>query len=121
MDKETKIQQMKDLLMKFREDRGWGKFHDPKNLAEAISIEASELQEHFLWKTSDESVEKLKNDKKFREEVGEELADVIMYCLNFANSTEIDVATIIKDKIEKNAKKYTIDKSHGNAKKYNQL
>ncbi len=120
-DTKTNIQVLKDLLKDFRDRRDWMQFHDPKNLAEAISIEAGELQELFLWKDKDVVSEKIKNDSKFKEEVGEELADVVIFCLNFANATDLDVATIVKDKIEKSDKKYPVEKAKGNATKYTKL
>lgn len=120
-DKNTHIQTLKDLLRDFRDRRDWDQFHDPKNLAEAISIEAGELQELFLWKNKEDIVEKIKNDPEFKNEVGEELADVIIFCLNFANATDLDVATIVRDKIEKADKKYPVEKAKGNATKYNKL
>ena len=103
-DKNTPIQELKDRLIKFRDARDWKQFHDPKNLAEAISIEAGELQELFLWKDKEDVIEKIKNNSEFREEVGDELADIFIFCLNFANATNIDVSTIIKNKIEKTNK-----------------
>lgn len=120
-DTNTNIQVLKDLLKKFRDKRDWSQFHDPKNLAEAISIEAGELQELFLWKDKNTVVEKIKDDPKFKEEVGEELADVIIFCLNFANATDLDVTAIVKDKIEKADKKYPVEKAKGNATKYTDL
>jgi NTP pyrophosphatase (non-canonical NTP hydrolase) len=120
-DTNTNIQVLKDLLKDFRDRRDWAQFHDPKNLAEAISIEAGELQELFLWKDKGTIIEKIKNDPQFKERVEEELADVINYCLNFANTTELDVATIVKDKIKKADKKYPVEKARGNATKYTDL
>jgi NTP pyrophosphatase (non-canonical NTP hydrolase) len=120
-DSKTTIKELRDQLQKFKEDRNWEKFHDAKNLAEAISIEAGELQEHFLWKTSEDVNKQLAADPKFKEEVGEELADLFIFCLNFANSTDIDVATIVKDKIEKNNRKYPVEKAKNNSTKYDKL
>jgi dCTP diphosphatase len=120
-DKNTNIQVLKDLLIDFRDKRDWKQFHDPKNIAEAISIEAGELQELFLWKEKKDIAEKIQNDPGFKEKVGEELADIIIFCLNFANATNLDVSTIVKDKIEKAEEKYSVDKAKGNAKKYTEL
>ena len=104
---------MEDLinkLLKFQEDRDWKKFHTPENLAKSISIEAAELLEHFQWqKEYDE------------EEVAEELADVLIYCIYMAEAMDFDIEEIILDKMEKNAIKYPIDKSKGNAKKYTEF
>jgi NTP pyrophosphatase (non-canonical NTP hydrolase) len=121
MDKETTVEELKELLRSFRDVRDWGQFHDPKNLAEAISIEAGELQEHFLWKNKEDVIMKLENDSEFRVEVGEELADVIIFAFNFANSTGLDISTIVKDKMEKSGKKYPVEKAKGNATKYTKL
>jgi len=99
----------KELLM-FQKERDWKKFHTPENLAKSISIEAAELLEHFQWqKEYDEN------------EVADELADVLIYCLYMADAMDFDVKEIILDKMEKNALKYPVDKSKGNAKKYTEL
>lgn len=101
-----------DLLIKFRDEREWKQFHNSKDLALAISIEASELNELFLWKTN-EDVDKRK--------LKEELADVFSFALLLAEKHNLDVSTIIKEKIKLNGEKYTIEKSKGSSKKYNQL
>ena len=99
-------------LKKFRDDRDWEQFHNPKDLAVALNIEASELLEAFLWKSPEEAdVEKVK----------EELADVFAYALLLAESYELDVKQIVLDKIEKNHKKYPVNKARGSAKKYTEL
>ena len=120
-DKNTKIQELKEQLIRFKNDRNWGQFHDPKNLAEAISIEAGELLELFLWKDRKKIIKNIENDKEFKKEVGEELADVIIFCLNFANSTNLDITKIVLKKITKNNKKYLVERSKNNAIKYNKL
>ena len=99
----------KELLM-FQKERDWKKFHTPENLAKSISIEAAELLEHFQWQKE--------YDEK---EVADELADVLIYCLYMADAMDFDVKEIILNKMEKNAIKYPIDKSKGNAKKYTEL
>ena len=101
-----------DLLIKFRDDREWKQFHNSKDLALAISIEASELNELFLWKS---------NEDVNKEKLKEELADVFSFGLLLAEKHGLDVSTIIKDKIKLNGEKYPIEKSKGSAKKYNQL
>jgi len=120
-DKDTNIQILKDLLIDFRDKRDWKQFHDPKNIAEAISIEAGELQELFLWKDKETISKEIENKPEFKERVEEELADIFIFCLNFANSTNLDITTIVKDKIEKTDKKYPAEKARGNAKKYTEL
>ena len=121
MDSTTTLAELKQLLKEFRDARDWAQFHDAKNLAEAISIEAGELQELFLWKDKDVVMEKIKNDPEFRRKVEEELADVVMYALNFANTTEVDVARVVKEKVENNDRKYPVEKAKGSAKKYDEL
>ncbi len=108
-------------MLKFRNERDWEQFHDPKNLAEAISIEAAELQEHFLWKDVKTVIDKINNEPEYRKEIEEEFADVVIFALNFANSVGIDVAKAVKEKIDKNNKKYPVEKARGSAVKYNKL
>lgn len=120
-DKNTNIQELKDLFIKFRDERDWKQFHDPKNLAEAISIEAAELQELFLWKDVREVNEKIQNDPGFKKKVEYELVDVITFAMNMANALDVDVAKTILEKIEINNKKYPVEKSKGVSTKYNKL
>lgn len=120
-DKYTTVQELKNLLADFRDARDWKQFHDPKNLAEAISIEAAELQELFLWKDKNDVIQKVENDPVFRERVGEELADVINFCLNFANATGLDIAEVVKNKVAKSDKKYPVEKAKGTSAKYSEL
>lgn len=101
-----------DLLIKFRDERDWKQFHNSKDLALAISIEAAELNELFLWK-SNEDVDK--------EKLKEELADVLSFAFLLAEKHELDISSIIKDKIKLNGEKYPVHKSKGSAKKYNQI
>ena len=120
-DHATTIQNLKDLLSEFRDLRDWGKFHDPKNLAEAISVEASELLELFLWKTPEEIGAALNSDPMFRRAAESELADVICFCLNLANAVHVDVAKIVMSKVEENKRKYPVDKAKGKSTKYDKL
>ena len=109
---------MKELMNKinqFRDDRDWRKFHNEKDLAVSISLEASELLELFQWKNSEEVVE------SSLEEIKEELADVFIYSFMMADNLNLDVEEIIKEKIEINAKKYPVELSKGNNKKYTDL
>lgn len=119
-DHSTTIQEIRDALLKFRDERDWKQFHKPKDLALAMVIEAGELGELFLWK-SDEEIEQLLQDAHKRRAVEAELADVILYALNFANATDIDVASICMNKIAQNAEKYPVDKAEGNARKYTEF
>ena len=102
-------------LMRFTEDRDWDQFHDSKNLALAISIEAAELNELFLWK-KDAEVETVNRDR-----LEEELADILSYSLLLAEKHNIDIYDIIHRKIQRNAEKYPVEKAKGTAKKYNEL
>ena len=99
-------------LRKFNKERDWDQFHNGKDLAVAISIEAGELLEAFLWKSPDEAkIEKIR----------EELADVLNYAFQMADRYGLDIKEIMLEKIRKNAAKYPADKSKGSAKKYNEL
>lgn len=102
-------------LLQFRDERDWEQFHDSKNLASAISIEAAELQELFLWKSSEES------QQVDTQRVSEEISDVLAYTFLLAESFQIDIKKAVLDKIEANALKYPISKSKGIATKYDQL
>jgi len=112
MDKYNKIIQE---LIQFRNDRDWEQFHDSKNLALAISLEAAELNELFLWKKDDE-VENINKDR-----LKEEIADILSYTFLLAEKHNLDVFDIVSEKIKKNAQKYPVDKAKGTAKKYNEL
>ncbi len=99
-------------LIKFRNERDWEQFHNPKDLAIALSIETNELLELYLWKNAkDADIDKIRD----------ELADVFAYALLLADKYKLDVKEIVLNKIKKNADKYPIDKSKGSAKKYNEL
>jgi len=120
MDDKTTIEEVKKLIVKFRDERDWKKYHKPKDLAASISIEAAELLEHFQWKTDEEINEMLKDKKKFND-ISEELADIIDYCLSFSDVMNIDISEALKKKIEENKKKYPVEKVKGNYKKYTEL
>ena len=120
VDEETTIEELKKLVAKFRDERNWKKYHNPKDLAVSISIEAAELLEKFQWKSNEETEEMLKNKEKL-EKISEELADIIDYCLSFSDVTGIDISGVVKKKIEENKKKYPIEKVNGNYKKYTEL
>ncbi len=102
-------------ILKFRDDRNWKQYHNPKDLAISISLEAAELLDNFQWTGWEEAVAN-KKDK-----LAEELADVLMYCILMADSLDLDIDTIIEDKLEQNKKKYPIDKAYGKKDKYNEL
>ncbi len=104
-----------ELLIQFRDERNWAQFHDTKNLALALSIEASELNELFLWK-KDAEVESVDQDK-----LKEELADIFVYAIMLAGKHDLDIGEIVRNKIEKNRAKYPVDKAKGSSAKYNTL
>jgi NTP pyrophosphatase (non-canonical NTP hydrolase) len=112
MDKYKKVI---EELIQFRNERDWEQFHDSKNLALAISIEAAELNELFLWK-KDNEVENVNKDK-----LKEELADVLSFAFLLAEKHNLDIFDIVSEKIKKNALKYPVEKAKGTAKKYNEL
>jgi NTP pyrophosphatase (non-canonical NTP hydrolase) len=99
-DNETSIQELKDLIATFSEERGWGRHHTPKNLALSISIEAAELMEHFQWE------EYHQEDKAA---MAAELSDILAYVFNFANVMDIDIATAFRAKLKKIEKKYPVE------------
>lgn len=120
MDQTVTIEELKRLIVKFRDDREWKKYHTPKDLAISISVEANELLEIFQWKNNEE-VELLLKDKETFEEVIEELADVTTYCLNMADIIGVDLSDAVKKKVKQNAEKYPIEKIKGNYRKYTEL
>lgn len=106
------FQQLTEILRQFRDERDWAQFHNAKDLAMALNIEAAELLEVFLWKAPEQA------------DVGsvkEELADVITFALLLADKYGLDVKQIVLEKMEKNARKYPVEKSKGSAKKYTEL
>jgi len=111
----NEIKYLMDKVIQFRDDRDWQQFHNPKDLALSLSLEASELLELFQWKTSDEAVEK--NLEKMKDE----LADIVTYALLFANETGIDIKQVIEEKLQKNDEKYPIEKAYGVNTKYTDL
>ncbi|MCF8222293.1 MAG: nucleotide pyrophosphohydrolase [Bacteroidales bacterium] len=102
-------------LVKFRDERNWKQFHNTKDLALALSIEASELNELFLWKTT-EQAEEVDKDR-----LREELADIFAYAIMLSYKHGFDITEIVLDKIKKNGDKYPVDKSKNNAAKYTEL
>lgn len=106
------IEELRKVIVQFTQDRNWDQFHNGKDLALALSIEAAELNEAFLWKDAkDVNVEKVK----------EELADVFNYAVLIADKYDLDIKQIVLDKIRRNAEKYPVEKAYGSAKKYNEL
>ncbi|MFT5367648.1 MAG: dCTP diphosphatase [Candidatus Latescibacterota bacterium] len=106
-DRETTVGDLREAVQKFVSARKWEGFHNPKNLAMSIAIEAAEIMEHFQWITIDEGRELMKGDEA-RAEVADELADVMIYCLSFANATGIDVSEAILKKLARNEGRFPI-------------
>ena len=105
-------------ILEFRKKRDWEKFHNPKNLAISISLEAAELLENFQWKNLEESIESAGENKG---KISEEVADLLIYIFYLCNDLGIDFVDAIDKKIKKNNKKYPVDKSKGKSDKYNEL
>ncbi len=112
------IHELTQRLIDFREARNWKQFHNPKDCAISLNLEASEFLEHFQWKNGDELAQYLATHK---EDVADELADVLYWVLLLAHDLDIDLATALPAKLEKAALKYPVDKSYGNHKKYTEL
>lgn len=104
------MEKAKDKILNFAKDRNWEQFHTPENLAKSISIEAGELLECFQW-----------NNQFDKNEVIDELADIVNYCILLSSKLDVNLEEIVLDKLKKNEEKYPIDKSKGNSKKYNKL
>lgn len=112
------LRQTIQRIRAFRDAREWMQFHNPKNLACSIVIEAAELLEHFQWKTAEESA--ALTEKK-REEIAHEMADVAVYLLELADNLGIDLLQAIERKMELNEAKYPVEKARGSAVKYTEL
>lgn len=104
-----------DQVLKFRDDRDWKQFHNPKDLAISISLEAAELLEVFQW-----SAEDVKCEKKI-DKIKEELADVVNYCILMADTCGLDLDEIVSEKIKRNNEKYPVEKAYGSKEKYTEL
>lgn len=112
-DQVVTIEILKQMMRDFVRERDWEKYHTPKNLAASVSVEAAELLELFQWLTPDEATTKPDNDLRFRQAVGEELADVLMYLISLANTLNIDIAQTVSAKMAKNRAKYPPEKFRG--------
>jgi Predicted pyrophosphatase len=112
------IEELTEKLIAFRDARDWKQFHKPKDVALSLVLEACEVMEHFQWK-NDEEIQKYVVDAK--EEIGEELADVLNWILIMSHDLDINILEALEKKILKNAEKYPVEKAKGNAKKYTEL
>lgn len=105
-------------IIRFRDERDWAQFHSPKNLAEALSVEASELLEIFLWKSAEKSKEL---DEDEIQQVKNEIADIFIFLTYLCHHFGIDLLASVNEKIQKNSLKYPVSKAKGSSKKYDQL
>jgi NTP pyrophosphatase (non-canonical NTP hydrolase) len=112
------IEKLTNQIIKFRDARDWKQFHNAKDLALSLTLEAAEVLEHFQWKSKEEIEKYIKTNKT---DIGEELADVLYWVLLMAHDLKIDIAKAVNDKMKQNAKKYPVSKSKGKHTKYNKL
>lgn len=112
------LESLKQDVKNFRDARDWKQFHTPKDLVQAISIEAAELSELFLWVSQQESYKTAQNK---REQLSEEMADVLIYLLSLSDVVDIDLTEAVEDKLRKNNIKYPVEKAIGKMKKYSEL
>ena len=119
-DVDTTVAELRKRVLAFVHERDWEQFHSPKNLSMALAAESGELMEHFLWSESQASLAVARDPKK-RRAIEDEIADVVIYSLEFANICGIDLAAAIENKMAANAKKYPVEKARGRADKYTDL
>jgi len=119
-DSNTTVADLKTRVLAFVRERDWEQFHSPKNLSMALAAEAGELMEHFLWATPEQS-KAIAADAAKRQKIADELADVVVYALEFANATGLDLAASIEAKMVANGKKYPVEKAKGRSEKYDEL
>jgi NTP pyrophosphatase (non-canonical NTP hydrolase) len=119
-DSTATVAELKSRILDFVRARDWEQFHAPKNLSMALAAEAGELMEHFLWASPEQSRD-IAREPARRARIAEELADVVIYALEFANATGLDVAGAIESKMEQNARKYPVEKARGRSDKYTEL
>lgn len=114
----AKIKDLTEKIIKFRDERDWKQFHNPKDMALSLVLEAGEVMEHFQWKNKEEIEKYVKTNK---EKIGEELADVLYWVLLMSHDLKIDILDALDKKIRKNEKNYPIEKAKGKHTKYNKL
>lgn len=111
-DRDTTLWQLRQEMAYFVAQRDWEQFHDPKNLAMSIAIEAAELMEHFQWLTSQQARDVL-NDPEQMGQVADELSDIVSFALSFANRCGIDITQALRKKMDANRRKYPVEKFKG--------
>ena len=119
-DSDIHIEEFKKRILAFAQERDWEQFHSPKNLSMAISAEAAELMEHFLWQSAESSRQDVL-ENPLRDKIIEEIADILIFAIEFANVAKIDIASAITEKMKKNALKYPVEKAKGTSAKYTEL
>lgn len=118
--KNLDLQKLNAEIEKIVHDRDWDQFHSIKNLSMALNVESSELLEIFQWMKEDDS-NKIQTNPKLMSKVEDEVADIFVYLLRIVSKTNMDLETVVLNKLKKNAEKYPVDKSRGNSKKYNEF
>jgi NTP pyrophosphatase (non-canonical NTP hydrolase) len=114
----SKIEDLTKRILAFRDARNWKQFHNPKDMALSLVLEAAEVMEHFQWKNKEEMESYVKTNKK---DIGEELADVLYWVLLMSNDLKIDVSSALQEKLKKNEEKYPVKKAKGKHVKYDKL
>lgn len=114
----SKLAELQQAIVAFRDERNWKQFHNPKDSAISLVLEATEVMEHFQWKNGEEVETYVKTHKQ---EIGEELADTLYWVLLMSHELGIDIIEVSHAKLKKNAEKYPVEKARGSNKKYNQL
>ena len=119
-DSTTTLADLKARVLAFVRERDWEQFHSPKNLSMALAAESGELMEHFLWATPEQS-RAIATEPAKRAKIADELADVVIYAIEFANMTGLDISAAIEAKMAANSKKYPVEKARGRSEKYTEL
>ena len=120
MDHKTNIHELKEKVRKFSEDRDWDQYHNAKDLAVGVILESAELLDHFRFKSEKEVEEMFKNPEK-KEQISEEMADVLHLILRLAQKYDVDLTSTLDRKMKKNEKKYPLEKAKGSNKKYTEF
>src|SRR6185503_3644445 len=115
---DNEMEDLRLIIRQFADDRDWDQFHSPKNLASALTVEAAELLEQFQWLTEEQS-KNLSDDQMSK--VKDEIADILIYLVRFADKLDLDLIGAAREKITRNAEKYPIEKARGSNKKYTEL
>lgn len=114
----TDIQILQNIIVKFRDERSWKQFHNPKDMSLSLVLEATEVMEHFQWMNKEEMDDYISSHKN---EIGKELADVLYWVFLLSYDLNIDIATILREKIKENSQRYPVEKSKGKHTKYTDL